>query len=296
MKHENNYYNEEKKRPVSTSAVVRLAIWAVVFCLLSAVFAAAMLSESGLGGLWFIRDFDDEDYHVGNGTIKETVHEISIEWVAGSVTLQYTDGDEITVTEDYNGDKDAHRMRWQVEDGELSVKFCRGKISLDAAESKNLTVEIPRSAVRPEEISVTTVSGSQNIRVSAQELEIDSVSGAVSVEGDYETVDAETVSGDLHFEGSFRRGAADGVSADVTLRLTRQASDLELNTVSGHVRVILPADTAGFTVDADSLGGDVDVKGFSFDHTSTNRWGDGSMTVRFDGVSGKLTMEGEAEN
>ena len=275
-----------------------MVIWSIVLCLLVGVFAVMMALDLGFSSFYYgddFMDFDDEEYRMGNGSTMEAVHEISIDWVAGSVTVVVTDGDEIRVTEDYDGDKDARRMRWQVEDGELSIKFCRPKLTGGTDEAKNLTVEIPREALsKLEELHVSTVSATQAISVSVRELEIDTVSGRVEVWGDYDSVDVETSDGEISFDGTVRKGSFDGVSGDVDIRLREQASVLEMDTVSGDLHLTLPENTTGFRVDEESFGR-ADVRGFDLDHNGADRWGDGSMTISLDGMSGKLIVEAENE-
>ena len=261
-----NNNNREEKRPISTSAVIRLVIWSLVLCILAGVFTVAVALESG-GYVYSIfdddfydddDDDDDERYHVGNGTVKSPVSEISIDWVAGSVTVLLTDGDEIRITEVYDGDNNDNRLRWQVDEGELSIRYCRKIRYSDKVEAKHLTVEIPRSAALLSELQISAVSATQDIRVSARELDIDTVSGNVTAWGDYDYVDVDTV--------------------------------------SGQVRLVLPEDTTGFTVNRDSVSGRVEVNGFSFDSVGSNRWGDGSVRIHMDSVNGNLLIEKETEN
>ena len=83
--------NVERKRPVSASAVVRIVIWSVVFCLLTGLFALAMFREIfghggislGFGGYYY----DDDGFSIGNGTTERTITELNIDWVAGDVTV-----------------------------------------------------------------------------------------------------------------------------------------------------------------------------------------------------------------
>lgn len=304
MKRNSRYNKEGKGRPVSSSAVVRLIIWSIVLCLLVGVFSLAMLLEWGSENMFRIHryDYDDEGYSVGNGSTDALVTDIAIDWVAGSVTLLAVDGEEVRVIEDYDGQKEAHRLRWRVQKGELSVKYCRPAIfgGVDTG-SKNLTVEIPRSMLEGlTDINVSAVSAVQNISLSARELEIRTVSGRVDVKGDYSSLDVETVSGAVNFDGSFREGSLNGVSGAWTIRLREQADELDMETVSGGMRVILPKETSGFHIDAESVSGNVDVRGFdkvyhSSEYHGANSWGDGRMEISMESVSGKLTVEVEDE-
>lgn len=295
----NDVYNNERKRPVSTSAVVRIVIWSVVFFLLAGVFAVAMVGYGvgggfgsiNIGGYWY----DEDDYSVGNGSTRATVNEISIDWVAGSVTVIEGEGEEILISETYDGSDDDQKLRWKVEDGELDIQYSK-PVLFGSVQSlhKDLTVTIPSSMMNGlEELHISAVSATQTVAVSVRELEIDSVSGTVEVKGSFHSVSLDTVSGNLNFEGSVRDLDLDSVSARATVRLTEQADSLEVDTVSGNVTLILPESTTGFRVDTDALSNCVDIR--DFDVGSDKKWGDGRMRIQVDAVSAKLIVEKETK-
>ena len=296
----NDVYNNERKRPVSTSAVVRIVIWSVVFCLLTGVFALVMVRHGlgagfgnvSIGGYWY----DEDDYSVGNGSTRAMINEISIEWVAGSVTVIEGEGDEIQISESYDGSDDDQMLRWKVEDGELDIQYAKPILFGNGPSlRKDLTVTIPSSMTSGlDEIHVSAVSATQSIAVSARELDIDSVSGTVEVKGSFRSVNLDTVSGDLNFEGTVRDLDLDSVSARAVVRLTEQADSLEVDTVSGNVTLILPESTTGFRVDTDALNNRVDIR--DFDVGSDKKWGDGRMKIQVDAVSAKLIVEKETKD
>ncbi len=296
----NDAYNNERKRPVSTSAVVRIVIWSLVFCLLTGVFALAMVWNGlgggfggiNIGGYWY----DEANYRVGNGSTRETINEISIEWVAGRVTVIQGEGDEIVISETYDGDDDDQMLRWKVEEGELTIKYSKPVLfgSVSSAR-KDLTVEIPSSmALGLDEVHISAVSATQSISVPARELDIETVSGNVDMKGSFGTVDIETVSGNLAFEGSVKDLSIDCVSARAEVRLTEQADSVEVDTVSGDVTLILPESTTGFRVHTDALSDRVDIRGF--DVGSDRKWGDGRMEIQIDAASAKLIVEKETND
>ena len=207
------------------------------------------------------------------------------------------EGEEIRVTEDYDGEKDNLRLRWQVKGRRLLVKFCRTSVwGLDAS-SKNLTVEIPQSmADQLDRLKISSVSADQRVLVSARELEIHTVSGRADLQGQYNSVEIGTVSGDVSLDGIFCEGSIEGVSGDVEIRLREQAEELEMSFVSGKARVTLPETTTGFRVDFETVSGDSEVRGFDWDDDDSDRWGDGSMEISMNGVSGRLTIEKETKN
>ena len=275
-------------------------IWSMVFCLLTGVFALAMVRHGLGGGFGSINVgsywYDEADYRVGSGSTREMVDEISIDWISGSVTVIQGEGDEIVVSETYDGTDDDQMLRWKVEEGELTIKFSKPVLfgSVSSAR-KDLTVVIPSSmAVGLDEIRISAVSATQSIAVPARELDIETVSGSVDVKGSFGSVDIETVSGNLAFEGSVKDLSIDCVSARAEIRLTEQADSLEVDTVSGDVTLILPESTTGFRVHTDALSNRVDIRGF--DVGSDRKWGDGRMEIRVDAVSAKLFVEKETKD
>ena len=152
--------NGTKKRSVSASAVVRIVIWTVVLCILTGLLICGLAGDRLFAGIHVGGyTYDDTGFSVGNGRSDEKITALSIDWLQGSVTVLSSDGDEIVITEDYDGDKGSHRLRWRIRDGELTVKYCKPRLfgSYDV-ESKHLTVEIPAAMLEMlGEVEITAV-------------------------------------------------------------------------------------------------------------------------------------------
>lgn len=295
------YPEYEKKKSVNKSAVVRIVIWSVVLALMVGLLTCAFV----FGGDGFIfginfnaYTYENADsYSVGNGESADTITSLDIDWVDGSVKIIPTDGDKITVTEDYDGDEDARRLRWKVEDGELTVKYqASGWGSLmKVSRGKNLTVEVPKAMLEAmNETDIVVVSADLTVNgMVSKEIDIDVVSGAVTLsECRTDSLDIETVSGNIKYSGVIGEGDFDGVSATVELHLD-DVDALNIDTVSGDVSLFLPEATEGFEVMMDAVSGSINVHGFDGLTQSKGycRFGDGSVKINVDAVSGSLKIE-----
>lgn len=297
--------NATPKRPVRASAVVRIVIWSLVFCILTGIFVAGLLGvgvrmDFGFGGIPLISlgGFNYEDastYQVGNATIRETVHDLSINWLAGDVTVLPADGDDITVTEEYSGDDDSLRLRWKVEDGELIIQYCKPvRFGARREVRKNLTVAIPAAMLENmDDVEIDAVSCNVRYTGNANQLNVDTVEGDITVNGKLGELDMDTVDGKTVFRGSVRRADFDGVNTAVTMYLN-EASELYFDCVDGDVTLYLADSITGFSAELDSIGNKITADGFDgLDAVSNKgaRWGDESLRIKMDGVDMKLEIK-----
>ena len=286
--------NQTQKRPVSPSAVTRIVIWSVTLCILSGLLAWGLSREGGgiinLGGYWY----DDAGFSVGNGRSSERISDISIDWLAGDVTVLPAEGDEIVITEDYDGE-DALRLRWRVKNGELTVKYSKPKrFGTVKASTKNLTVAIPAAMLEAMgEVEIDAVDGNVFYTGNADELDLDTVDVDLTVTGDIGELNMDAVDAQVTFKGAVRHADIDGVDTDVTMHLD-MAKELDLDQVRGSVQLFLSEEITGFSAEIEAISGDIDVDGYdgvSYGEAKSARWGDGSLRIQADGVSCQLKIE-----
>ena len=248
--------------------------------------------------------YDDADtYTVASGRTTDKITSLDIDWIDGQVKVIPTDGNEVIISEDYQGDKEARRMRWKVENEELIIKYCASGnfLGTNSLKNKNLTLEIPRTMLAAmAEVKINLVSADLNVTdMTARELEIEVVSGVVALQGiSVGALDVETVSGNITVEGTVKNIDLEGVSARMALHLTAQTATVDVGTVSGDVAIYLPADVSGFEAVVDAVSGSVNVSGFE---NVTNakgycRYGDGGIRINMDAVSGGLKIEKAVSN
>ena len=292
---------KEGKRAASGSALTRIIIWSVVFCILSGLFVVGLMdSYTQSGWAWFdvfrstsIR-YDDRDYAIGGGTSKDAVTDLSVEWVAGSVTVVAAEGDELTITEDYTGDDGSMRLRWKIEDGQLSIKFCKPRrFGGMNAVKKNLTIAIPSVMLDAMgSVEIAGVDSDVSFTGNADELSLEAVDGDLAVTGDVGELELSAVDGTIVFRGGVRNGEVDCVNAHVTMYLD-MATRISVDQVNGVVDLYLGDEIKGFSAEMDSVGGRITVDGFDGGTTSVKSayWGDRSLRVEIDGVDAKLNIK-----
>ena len=294
-RYDNN--NKEKKRSVSVSAVVRLVIWAVVLCVLVALFTLGMLGDSDtvLGGinLGGFR-YDDSGYSVGNGTVSERVTDITVDWIEGSVTVIPWDGEEISISEDYMGDDDDMALRWRIRDGELTVKYCAPVRILKRTADKNLTLKIPAAMLEGlKEVEIDGTDCDVTFEGNVDELSVDTVDGELDIRGNIGEMELDAVDGNVTFKGAVRKANLDCVDAAVVMYLD-MADELNFDQVDGDVTLYLSEDITGFRAEMETVGGGIVLEGFENEASNGRkhaRWGDGSLLIQVDGVDCHLHIK-----
>lgn len=154
--------------------------------------------------------------------------------------------------------------------GTLSVSSCwAGQLSLN-----NVSGSVALTDVSAEEsMTVNTVSGGMELAgVSSGELALDTVSGGCTLEGSVQTLNVNTISGDI--------------SASLSL----QPDKVDMDSVSGGLKLILPP-AASFTVEHDSVSGSFacaypteDLGG------GRERCGSGGAQIRMNTTSGGMDI------
>lgn len=287
-------YHHEEKRPVSASAVARIVIWSVVLCVLVGLFTWSMMGEGLLSVSFGGYTYDDTGFSAGNGTTRETIHGISVDWLAGDVTVTAADGDEIVITEDYDGGREELRLRWKVENGELVVKYAKPfRFGLKGTESKKLTLAIPAAMLEAMgDVEIEAVDGSIAYNGNADGLSLEAVDGEIAVNGDIGELDVDGVNLQIIFRGAVRKADVECVDATVDMYLD-MATELNFDLVDGDIAVYLSEEITGFSVEMDALSKGVDAEGFDgLQELSrgNTRWGDGRLRILVDGVDADVKI------
>ena len=293
-----------QKRPVRGSAVVGIVIWSLVFCLLGGLLALG-LEGSGfrildihgfpvisLGGFIYK---DADEYSVGNATVTDGITDLTINWAVGNVTVIPSEGDSITITEDYRDGSDADRLRWRVKDGKLTIQFRKSTFfGTSRSVRKDLTVAIPAVMLEAMgEVEITTVSGGISFTGNADELTLDAVNGDLTVSGDIGELEIHAVEGKVTFTGGVRDADVSCVAATAVMRLD-MATALSFEQVDGDVELYLSEEITGFSVKMDSLKTEINAEDFEDMHyldDGSAKWGDGSLRIGMDGLKNKLNIK-----
>lgn len=201
--------------------------------------------------------FDDdnqsiESYVEGPYNVStDGVESIDIEWVNGNIDVQYYDGDTIYIEESSKSDKNP--MTYKVEGRILYIdEFSEhSSTAFTGKLRKDLTIKIPN-----------------DFKTDVFSLDV------VSADVDIENLNT------LGFE-------LNSVSGNPVVSFATQPRDIELDTVSGNIRLVLPSDITGYSIVRDSVSGSVKTKDFG----NTNHYGDGYTRIEVESVSGDLTLE-----
>ena len=222
------------------------------------------------------------------------VNGISLSWLAGDVRVQAYEGADIAFTETSDEDFGADEaLRWGIEGGTLYIQYCPPQTTGDLP-SKNLTLLLPSalageldsfafsgvsagltaSGLNARSLSASSTSGELDFtESSARRVDLSSVSGSQRFSGGFSELDASSTSGDLFFEtaergsvevssisgqvtvrGSVSRINANTTSGDVEIGTDLCPDHLEIDSLSGMVRLALPGD-CGFTLEFDTVSG-----------------------------------------
>lgn len=223
-----------------------------------------------------------EKYTVGGAAFTDSVEQVEIHWLSGSVTVTGHKGNEIRFSETANRNlTNDLRMHYWLDGSTLRIQFCRsGKWNLNGLE-KDLTLQLPERLL--DSLEVDTVSARADLRTLAvKEMELDSVSGAVRLRDcrvtDRAMVDTTSGSVKAVLTGALREWKADTVSGSVELTVP-EVGDFDVNTTSGSVS--LTAEKAPKDLDVDTVSGSVTLC----------LPADGDFTLDFDTVSGSFSSE-----
>ena len=297
-------------------AIVKICICGTIALVLASMLVSLLalprVLDWKIGDLsfhWIDDHGSDEGYTVGEASVSGEVRELDVSWLSGSVTVELTDGDAVTLREEPQPESSDARMRWKLKDGKLTVYSQKCGLTIPTR-AKQLTIGIPAGrAGKLQKLSLDLSAASASLpALTLRELELDSVSGSVTlIGGSYENLDFDSTSGDLTLtsaavgelsadttSGSLTLGGAfETIDFDTTsgaLHLTASAlpRDISCDTVSGGVMLTLP-ENGGFSATLDSVSGDLTVDGFAGSlHRDEFVYGQGGPAYEFDSVSGDV--------
>jgi len=167
------------------------------------------------------------------------VNELQVEWISGSVLVQYWDGAVIRMTESFDGaikSNDKDRFTYSVDRGELKIGF-DGRKNHVAPRDKELVVKLP-VGMSLSEVDVETASADITVAVTAGEVTVETASGDIRIAASSDRVEADTASGTIRVccDEGLRTLDADTASGDVYLELEKDMPfSLRFETASGKI-------------------------------------------------------------
>lgn len=305
------------------SAGKRIIIWSIVSVVLIAVLVWSIICVKNYSSSWNYKIFDSawfsinnlEDFETGDAEfVADDVKSVDINWVAGDIKVVYSDTDKITIKESDLSNKD-EKMCWYLDnDGELEIYATKKVGSFINFGSnyiiKTLTITVPKEhrfsdfdidtasadvyadGINSTEFNADTAAGKVEIKkLDCENANINNVSGEIDVYcNQVNEIDVDTVSGKCSILGSYRDIDFSGVSGDVTIAVENDDAEVDVETVSGEVKMEVIESISGFTVEYDSVNGD-----FDSEFSGTNRggmfiYGDGKSSFNIDTVSGGIEI------
>lgn len=284
-----------------TGAVIRLVVWILTAMILSSLLFAALDWDGSFSFNFGGFSYNNADeYTEGAGEIDVPaggINEIEINWVSGSITVEPSLTDKLTVSEKGAEDSDS-TLRYLVKNGKLTVQFAKSRLfGFIRLPKKDLTVKIPKSIAELTMLDLNVVSSDTQLSdISAKEIKFDSVSGDLDVKNvTCQKLDAETVSGDVSFVHMGQNSTPhsfemETVSGNMTVKTLNAPDSLNCDSVSGDVTIAF-ALCDGFTADYDKVSGkfssDFPIKEISDEKI----YGSGQARFSFDTVSGNVRIE-----
>ena len=234
-----------------------------------ALIAVSLLRGANIRELWNSGNFQVGQISTGYGDLKDyticksgeesfspaEVKRIDLDWISGTVKLQPGSGDRITLKENCEKAlKDEQKLCWKLDEGTLSIRFCKALQTQMAGKDLVLTVPADWTAER---VSIGVTSGDVELHALQVEkaLELSATSGDVQLfDCRCDRLDAGATSGSFSLKGcagrEFELGATSGelcaedcrcdtltataTSGDISVRC--EAKEIRLESTSGSIR------------------------------------------------------------
>lgn len=282
-----------------------------VFIMLMAlvmVFSACQITGCSYSRL----DYDDAiKYKKGGATIDDEITSIEIEWLVGSVNVEYYDGDSISFAEECNQElNDRYVLRYLREGSTLHIKYAKkGKFPLGVgAIKKDLTVKLPSNLLLSSleidsvsadvrvsgenktmsNINIESVSGGIELIANAKSIDVETVSGNVAIASNTDDLGLETVSGDASIGGSFNSIEATSVSGDIAINADT-LKNCEISTTSGGVLLVTAENS--FTLEKSTVSGHFECEQQTSTQGDKIIYGNGANNYEISTVSGDITIK-----
>ena len=203
--------------------------------------------------------YDDADkYSAGDAEFADKVEKIAINYAAGDIRIEQTDGSKVTVKETAEKDLDEDEMIHTWLDGKvLRIQYCASdkKIGINGLEKK-LTVSVPKN-------------------VELSDIEIDSGAGNVT----FDRIVTSNMDIDL--------GAG-----DLDLIFTKVPKDADIDLGAGDITITMPEDS-NITIDTDKGLGEIksDIPFVNNKDDEEIVIGDGSNSLSIDMGAGDIAIK-----
>lgn len=284
----------------------------IILSIILVVLAAVVLTSCGYDRYEAYTNY--KDYIVGGASYDTDVRKIDIDWISGNVSIYAYDGETVNVYEESEIElKETEKLRCRLNGGKLDIKYVGPNTKLPRTGlRKRLYVEIPKAiAADFTEIKVDAISANVDIKeLGASMLDVQTTSGEItletcdfpiceidSVSGSTEILSCkvaglsvETASGKVLVENSeVTDFSVETVSGEVDFTSTIMPTAVRAESISGKITVTLP-ENGGFTLDYDSVSGDVSCEFPTTKSLGKYIYGDGVNVIKIKTISGNLSI------
>ncbi len=268
-----------------------------MFLLGAAALGATVYAVQGFSPFNFIWDFStynyaqSEKYTAGDAVINDKINNLDIDWISGSVSVEYHDEKTILVKETASRQiSSGLQLHWRVDGDTLSVKYARSGAHLKSGLNKDLVITLPRSA-QPENADIDNTTGAIRINGGTwKQLDLDTTTGAVNVSADSaEELSAKAVTGDIDINVT----AVKDIRANAVTGVIAIAADdfgsVKASATNGRVTARLP-EKPGFTAELSAVTGKIECGLEHIDTKGKCIVGDGSRSVKIKTVTGDIEI------
>lgn len=273
---------------MKSNAIIRIALFSIIILILAGILIVAIFT----GGFFPSRSTAGGTVESAGSVAASEIRELDIEWVAGSITINTADTDQISFSEN-TGLADKDKLVWKQSGNKLTIQFCKPKIvfGLNSDFPKDLVITVPNDW-NASELNIDSVSANIDIqRLNTGKLDLVNVSGTCTLtDCSASDVDLETVSGQLNYTGSLTSVNLESVSADCFLTLNTGVRDIRMEAVSGDLTLYLPEEQ-GFTAEIDGISGDITTDFATTSSGGKHTYGDGSCRIDAECVSGNIIIK-----
>lgn len=198
---------------------------------------------------------------------------VSIENLAGSVTVSAWDRDEVRVEGEL--DDRAERLDFENDGNFTRIKVVYPRSMRGGVDGSHLNINVPKNS----RLEVSTVSSEVDVSGVAGPVRAESVSGDISVDSATSEYLLESVSGNIRLDSTRDNARVKAATVSGDVRLGKVHGELDVASISGNVYV---SDGTFTRIEAENTSGDIEVGGhFVEDGTYRMEAISGDVTLRF---------------
>ena len=253
---------------MKVNAIIRIVVFSLAIVILSGILVGVLDQNCYLedGKLHHYKNAANDKIEsvLNQDTFPTDIHNIEIEWVAGSITIQPDEhAQSIHVTEQSHAGAEYETVIKQ-SGRTLKIQFCEDSMKfpsfgLDVNFSKDLTITVPAdwNCNTIEIDAAATEVDIHNIQMN--ELDFDGASGNLILDNcSIVEMEIDTASGDVEFSGTLKDLNFDAASARFRGEFFQMPNQLNMKTMSGDLDIVLP-DYCPFTCELDTISGSFDT-------------------------------------